>query len=72
MSAEKKTDFHVVNHSFPRRDGRVKVTGKAQYVADLKLIGMAYAKVLRTPMPTRRSCPSTNRGPNHILVSIAL
>ena len=49
MSAEKKTDFHVVNHSIPRRDGRVKVTGKAQYVADLKLIGMAYAKVLRSP-----------------------
>ena len=40
MSAEKKTDFQVVNHSLPRRDGRVKVTGKAQYVADLKLIGM--------------------------------
>ena len=49
MSAEKKTDFHIVNHSIPRRDGRVKVTGKAQYVADLKLIGMAYAKVLRSP-----------------------
>lgn len=49
MSDEKKTDFHVVNHSIPRRDGRVKVTGKAQYVADLKLIGMAYAKVLRSP-----------------------
>ena len=49
VSAEKKTDFHVVNHSIPRRDGRVKVTGKAQYVADLKLIGMAYAKVLRSP-----------------------
>ena len=49
MSAEKKSDFHIVNHSIPRRDGRVKVTGKAQYVADLKLIGMAYAKVLRSP-----------------------
>ncbi|HWH79009.1 MAG TPA: xanthine dehydrogenase family protein molybdopterin-binding subunit [Candidatus Binatus sp.] len=49
MSAEKKTDFHIVNHSIPRRDGRVKVTGKAQYVADLRLIGMAYAKVLRSP-----------------------
>src|SRR5262249_57347778 len=46
---ERKTDFHVVNHSLPRRDGRVKVTGKAQYVADLKLTGMAYAKVLRSP-----------------------
>ena len=49
MSAEKKTDFQVVNHSIPRRDGRVKVTGKAVYVSDLKLIGMAYAKVLRSP-----------------------
>ncbi|HEU5462728.1 MAG TPA: xanthine dehydrogenase family protein molybdopterin-binding subunit, partial [Candidatus Binatia bacterium] len=49
MSAEKKTDFQVVNHSLPRRDGRVKVTGRAQYVADLRLIGMAYAKILRSP-----------------------
>ncbi len=49
MSAEKTTEFHIVNHSIPRRDGRVKVTGKAQYVADLRLIGMAYAKVLRSP-----------------------
>ena len=50
MSAEKQTDFQIVNHSIPRRDGRVKVTGKAQYVADLRLIGMAYAKVLRSPL----------------------
>jgi CO/xanthine dehydrogenase Mo-binding subunit len=50
VSAEKQTDFQIVNHSIPRRDGRVKVTGKAQYVADLRLIGMAYAKVLRSPL----------------------
>jgi len=50
VSAEKPTEFHIVNHSIPRRDGRVKVTGKAQYVADLRLIGMAYAKVLRSPL----------------------
>ena len=37
MNAEKKTDFHIVNHSLPRRDGRVKVTGKAQYVANAGL-----------------------------------
>ena len=48
MSAE-KSDFTIVNHSIPRRDGRTKVTGRAQYVSDLKLIGMAYAKVLRSP-----------------------
>ncbi len=49
MSAEKKTEFTVVNHSLPRRDGRAKVTGRATYVADVRLIGMAYAKVLRSP-----------------------
>ena len=49
MSIEKKTDFRVVNHSVPRRDGRAKVSGKALYVSDVKLIGMAYAKVLRSP-----------------------
>lgn len=54
MSGESKTDFQIVNHSIPRRDGRVKVTGKAQYVADLRLIGMAYAKVLRSPVAHAR------------------
>ena len=49
MTAEKKQDFQVVNHSVPRRDGRVKVTGRATFVSDLRLIGMAYAKVLRSP-----------------------
>ena len=48
MTAEKKPDFQVVNHSVPRRDGRVKVTGRATFVSDLRLIGMAYAKVLRS------------------------
>ena len=49
MSAEKGREFHVVNHSVPRRDGRAKVTGQAVYVSDVKLMGMAYAKVLRSP-----------------------
>jgi CO/xanthine dehydrogenase Mo-binding subunit len=49
VSAKKKADFAVVNHSLPRRDGRAKVTGRATYVADVRLIGMAYAKVLRSP-----------------------
>jgi CO/xanthine dehydrogenase Mo-binding subunit len=49
VTAEKKQDFQVVNHSVPRRDGRVKVTGRATFVSDLRLIGMAYAKVLRSP-----------------------
>jgi len=49
MSVEKGREFRIVNHSVPRRDGRVKVTGQAVYVSDIKLPGMAYAKVLRSP-----------------------
>jgi len=49
VSAEKKGDFQIVNHSVPRRDGPAKVTGKAVYVSDVKLPAMAYAKVLRSP-----------------------
>ena len=70
MSAEKKTDFHVVNHSLPRRDGRVKVTGKAQYVADLRLIGMAYAKVLRSTYAHAKII-SIDRAPKRVPVFIA-
>jgi CO/xanthine dehydrogenase Mo-binding subunit len=49
VSATKKSVFHIVNHSVPRRDGPAKVTGRAIYVSDMKLPGMAYAKVLRSP-----------------------
>ncbi len=48
MSARPVGQFQVVNHSVPRRDGRAKVSGKALYVSDVKLPGMAYAKVLRS------------------------
>ncbi|MDE0354348.1 MAG: hypothetical protein OXK20_01660, partial [Deltaproteobacteria bacterium] len=49
MSDDKSRDFEVVNRSVPRRDGRAKVSGRALYVSDVKLPGMAYAKVLRSP-----------------------
>lgn len=43
-------------HSFvgfplPRLDGVAKATGEAQFVADIKLPGMLYAKILRSPHP---------------------
>ncbi len=49
MSVNRAGEFQIVNHSVLRRDGRVKVTGQAVYVSDVKLTGMAYAKVLRSP-----------------------
>lgn len=43
------SDFTVMGRSFQRRDGLEKVTGKAQFAADIRLPGMLYAKLLRPP-----------------------
>ena len=48
-SRKKPGEFHVVNHSVPREDGFAKVTGRAVYASDIRLDGMAYAKVARSP-----------------------
>ena len=37
-----------------RIDGAEKVAGQAVYAGDLRLPGMAYAKVLRSPVPHAR------------------
>lgn len=44
----------AVGINLSRIDGAEKVTGKALYVGDLRLPGMAYAKVLRSPLPHAR------------------
>ena len=41
----------VAGTSVPRRDLRPKLTGEAKYTADLKLLGLLYAAVLRSPHP---------------------
>ena len=41
--------FTVVGKPLVRRDGRDKVTGKAQYAGDLREPNMLYAKLLRPP-----------------------
>jgi CO/xanthine dehydrogenase Mo-binding subunit len=41
--------FRVVGQPLPRVDGLEKVTGRARYVTDLVMPGMAHAKVLRSP-----------------------
>ena len=40
-----------IGQSIERIDGREKVTGAGVYTGDMKLPGMAYAKVLRSPLP---------------------
>ncbi len=44
----------VVGHDVPRTDAVPKVTGSAQYVADIHLPGMLHAAVLRSPHPHAR------------------
>jgi CO/xanthine dehydrogenase Mo-binding subunit len=39
----------VVGSSYPRVDGKVKVTGKAIYTVDVELPSMVHGKVLRSP-----------------------
>jgi CO/xanthine dehydrogenase Mo-binding subunit len=53
-SLKKPGEFKVVNHSVPRADGVVKVTGRAIYTSDIELDGMCWAKVLRSPFAHAR------------------
>ena len=43
------TEYEVVGKSVPRRDLPEKLTGAARYTADVKLPGMLYGRVLRSP-----------------------
>ena len=44
----------TVGHPTPRIDAVERVTGKATYTGDVKLPGMLYARVLRSPHPHAR------------------
>lgn len=48
------SDYHVVGKPLPRLDGQLKVTGQAQFVADVNLPGMLWGKILRSPHPHAR------------------
>src|SRR5204863_8446045 len=51
MSSVMKTtrDVRGIGLSIPRPDGPEKVTGRVQYVADIKPKGLLHAKLLRSP-----------------------
>ncbi len=42
-------EYSVVGKNIPRMDGRLKVTGKAQYTDDMSVQGMLTGKLLRSP-----------------------
>ncbi|HYA06976.1 MAG TPA: xanthine dehydrogenase family protein molybdopterin-binding subunit [Xanthobacteraceae bacterium] len=47
-------ELAVIGKSFPRPDGRAKVTGAAEFTVDVALPGMLHACVLRSPLPHAR------------------
>lgn len=53
-AASDRDPLSVVGRSRPRIDGVERVTGAARYTGDVKLQGMAYARVLRSPHPHAR------------------
>lgn len=46
--------YSLLGKRLPRLDAREKTTGAARYAADLRLPGMLFAKVLRSPLPHAR------------------
>ena len=44
-------EYRHIGKATPRKDARAIVTGRAQYINDMKLPGMLYGKVLRSPYP---------------------
>ena len=52
--ATDRDPMSVVGRSHPRIDAVERVTGAARYTGDVKLPGMAYARVLRSPHPHAR------------------
>src|SRR5688500_821908 len=46
--------FKIIGHSVRRTDALEKVTGRARYLSDLELPGMAHARLLRSPFAAAR------------------
>src|SRR4051812_30856240 len=54
MTDNHPRSFDVVGQRLPRVDGDEKVTGQAEYVADVTLPGMLWGAVLRSPFAHAR------------------
>jgi CO/xanthine dehydrogenase Mo-binding subunit len=49
-----KEEYSVIGHRVPKYDAVQKITGRANYMIDLKLPGMLYGKILRSRHPHAR------------------
>ncbi len=47
-------ELSVIGKPTPRVDGRLKVTGAARYTADVRLPGMLFGRIVRSPHPHAR------------------
>ena len=47
-------ELSVIGKRVPRVDGRAKVTGGARYTADVRLPGMLFGRIVRSPHPHAR------------------
>ena len=52
--ADRPSAHKVVGRSLPRTDSLEKVTGRALYAYDMRLPGMVYGEILRSPLPSAR------------------
>jgi CO/xanthine dehydrogenase Mo-binding subunit len=50
----KKMELAEIGQSVRRLDYESKVTGKAQYLADMKIPGVCHGRILRSPLPHAR------------------
>ena len=48
------SELAVIGKSFPRPNGRAKVTGAIRFTVDISLPGMLHARILRSPIPHAR------------------
>ncbi|HWN10622.1 MAG TPA: xanthine dehydrogenase family protein molybdopterin-binding subunit [Pyrinomonadaceae bacterium] len=49
-----KSKEHLIGTSFPRKEGRKKVTGQALYIDDISFPGMLYGTTVRSPVARGR------------------
>lgn len=54
MKVTGKANFNVVGKSIPRLDSVEKVTGRVEYGINMKVPGMLWGKLLRSPFPCAR------------------
>ena len=50
MTIVERPRLAEVGVSVPRKDGREKLSGQAQYIGDIEVAGMLHGKVLRSPV----------------------